>query len=177
MAVVYATSPRGACHNQGPYYMIEVGNALDELGVRFMRPREIENKARNVARHQDWTTVLNSLVMCIFGVAPPQDVLQLTRAAIGWTGDLDDLIRVGERGWNLKRAINCRLGLTPASCRLPAEFGHALAEGGAAGYVPDFDTLLAEYNQVRGWDPSTGKPWAETLRRLGLERAAKDLWG
>jgi len=177
MALVYATSPRGACHNQGQYTEIEAGMTIDELGIEFMPPRQIEGKARNVARHQDWTTVLNSLVMCIFAVVPPAEVLRMTQAAIGWEGSLEDFVRVGERGWNLKRAINCRLGLTPATCRLPVEFSRPLPDGGAAGYVPDLDTLLSEYNQVRGWDPSSGKPMPETLRRLGLVEAGIDLWG
>ncbi|MGA2110521.1 MAG: aldehyde ferredoxin oxidoreductase family protein [Anaerolineales bacterium] len=177
MALVYSTSPRGACHNQGQYTDVEVGNTVEELGIEFLSPRQIEGKAKNVARHQDWTTVLNSLVMCIFAIVPPGQVLQLTRAATGWEGNLDDFMRAGERGWNLKRAINCRLGLTPTTCRLPVEFSRPLPDGGAAGYVPDFDQLVSDYNEVRGWDPSTGKPLADTLRRLGLAEAAADLWG
>ncbi|MGD0575533.1 MAG: aldehyde ferredoxin oxidoreductase family protein [Anaerolineales bacterium] len=177
MALVYATSPRGACHNQGPYYLMETGNALEEVGVQFMEPRQIEGKARNVARHQDWVTVLNSLVMCIFGVIPPHEVQELVHAAIGWSGDLEDLIRAGERAWNLKRAINCRLGLTRANDRLPKEFAHALTEGGAAGFVPDFDQLLTDYYRVRGWDERTGKPLPETLQRLGLPDVSVGLWG
>jgi aldehyde:ferredoxin oxidoreductase len=177
MALVYATSPRGACHNQGQYTLMELGGTVDELGIEFMVPRQIEGKARNVARHQDWTTLLNSLVMCLFAIVPPDEVLRLTRAAIGWQGTLDDFVRVGERGWSLKRAINCRLGLNPATSRLPAEFARPLPDGGAAGFVPDLDQLLSDYFQVRGWDPSTGKPLPGTLRRLGLVQAAADLWG
>jgi aldehyde:ferredoxin oxidoreductase len=142
-----------------------------------MSPRQIEGKARNVARHQDWTTLLNSLVMCIFGILPPDEILRLTQAAIGWEGTLDDFVRVGERGWNLKWAINCRLGSSPATGRLPAEFFRPLPDGGAAGFVPEFDRMLSDYFQVRGWDSSTGKPLPETLRRLGLAQAAADLWG
>jgi aldehyde:ferredoxin oxidoreductase len=37
------------------------------------------------------------------------------------------------------------------------------------------DLMLDEYYAERGWDPATGRPTPETLRRLELGSAVKDL--
>jgi len=39
--------------------------------------------------------------------------------------------------------------------------------------VVPLDKMLDEYYRLRGWDVETGIPLPETLRRLGLEDAAK----
>ena len=57
-------------------------------------------KAANVARHQDWRTIYNSLVMCIFANVSPQTQVDLLNPACGLDWDVDDLMRCGERGWN-----------------------------------------------------------------------------
>ena len=40
-------------------------------------------------------------------------------AATGENWDVDRLMKAGERAWNLKRAINIRLGLTRVTEKLP----------------------------------------------------------
>ena len=55
-----------------------------------------------------------------------------------------------------------KLGLTRANDRLPGLLLKPLAEGGAAGQVPDMPTLLAGAYAEFGWDPDTGRPPAES---------------
>jgi aldehyde:ferredoxin oxidoreductase len=172
MALVYATSPRGACHNQSDYYMVEFGQTDDELGIPLLDKRQEEGKAAHVAVHQDWRSVCNSLVLCIFAAVPVSDVVALFNAATGREWDIAETLRAGRRIWNLKRAFNCRLGLTRANERLPRLLLQPLADGPTEGYVPDLDVMLREYYAVRGWDPETGKPTRETLAGLGLGFAA-----
>ena len=69
----------------------------------------------------------------------------------------------GERAWNLKRAYNCRLGLTRASEKLPRLLLQPLPDGGQAGHVPDMELLLREYYQASGWDLASGWPLPEKL--------------
>ncbi len=78
------------------------------------------------------------------------------------------VLQAGERGWNLKRAINNRLGLTRANDRLPKALLEPYPDGGAAGYVIPFDEMLAAYYAARDWDPQTGFPTREKLNELGL---------
>jgi aldehyde:ferredoxin oxidoreductase len=177
MALVYATSPRGACHNQSDYYFVDMGQAEEDLGMAFLPRQAGEEKAHNVALHQDWRTVFNAIVMCIFGNVPPGEVVALINAGCGLNWEIEDLLLAGERAWNLKRVINNRLGLRRENDRLPKELLKPLADGGAAGYQVPFEAMLKAYYQVRGWDWKTGFPSKEKLRMLGLEFAIEDLWG
>jgi aldehyde:ferredoxin oxidoreductase len=177
MALVYATSPRGACHNQSDYFLVDWGQTNEILGIRFFPRHAGAEKAANVARHQDWRTVYNSLVMCIFANVSPETQVELINAACGYEWDVDEMLRCGERGWNLKRAINTRLGLTRANDKLPKTLLEPYNEGGAEGYVIPFEEMLEAYYAARGWDPETGRPTREKLESLDLADVAKDLWG
>lgn len=177
MALVYATSPRGACHNQSDYFMVDWGNINEEAGIGYYGRHDGQEKAANVARHQDWRTVYNSLVMCIFANVSPQTQVDLINAACGLHWDVNEMMRAGERGWNLKRAINNRLGLTRKNDKLPKALLEPYQEGGAAGYVIPFDEMIRAYYAARGWDLGTGRPMRKKLRALGLNDIAKDLWG
>jgi len=35
MALVYATSPRGACHNKSDYFFVDWGHTNEELGIGY----------------------------------------------------------------------------------------------------------------------------------------------
>jgi aldehyde:ferredoxin oxidoreductase len=176
MALVYATSPRGACHNQSEYFFVDLGQADPSLGLEFYERQGGAEKAANVARHQDWQTVFNSLVMCIFANVPVETIVGLINAACGLDWDVENLFRAGERAWNLKRAINNRMGLTRANDKLPKALLEPYPDGGSAGFVPDFAAMLEAYYVARGWDPETGRPKKEKLRELGLNEIVKDLW-
>ena len=172
-ALAYLTSPRGACHNQSDFFTVEMGGAMDEIGIAMTDRFTDAGKAAIVARHQHWRTVCNSLVMCFFAVVPPQTVLELTNAALGFDWSLEKLLLAGERAWNLKRMINLRLGLTPANEKLPKLLLEPLPDGGQEGHVPDVDLLLDEYYAASGWDRQTGWPRSEKIAELGLEFARK----
>ncbi|UCD98994.1 MAG: aldehyde ferredoxin oxidoreductase family protein [Chloroflexota bacterium] len=174
MSLVYATSPRGACHNQSDYYLVEVGQVYNSLGMTYYPPRAGAEKVMNVARHQDWRTVFNSLVMCFFANVPPEMVVELINVCTGSEISLADMILTGERGWNLKRVINHRLGLRRGDDRLPKGFMIPY-EDDPSGYVPDFTRMLEAYYNIRDWDKRTGFPKNEKLAALNLDWAIKDL--
>jgi aldehyde:ferredoxin oxidoreductase len=171
-ALVYVTSPRGACHNQSDYFTIEMGGSMDRLDIPMTDRLEDGGKAAYVARHQDWRTVCNSLVMCTFATANLDTTVDLLSAATGHNWTLDEMMLAGERAWNLKRAYNIRLGLTRATEKLPKLLLEPLPEGGQAGHVPDMELMLQEYYAARGWDEATGAPTQQKLAQLGLEFAA-----
>jgi aldehyde:ferredoxin oxidoreductase len=168
MALVYASSPRGACHNQSDYFMVEIGQTVEEIGIGLFGRQDGAVKAANVAKHQDWRTVGNALVLCQFANVPPQTVAELVNAAIGADYDLAGLMAAGERGWQLKRLLNLKLGLTPSDDRLPRHLLQPLGDGGAVGYVPPFSDMLRAYYEVRTWDPNTGWPSEGKLSSLGI---------
>jgi aldehyde:ferredoxin oxidoreductase len=178
MAIVYVTSPRGACHNQSDFFLAEVGASQEDIGIPVLNPPTPDDgKARLVALHQDYRSVTNSLGICIFARVPASRQLEMYNAATGKDWDIDTLMRAGARIWNLKRVLNHCLGLTRANDRLPKLLLEPLPTGLSAGQALDFQRLMQDYYAVRGWDPVTGRPLRPTLERLGLAFAADALDG
>jgi aldehyde:ferredoxin oxidoreductase len=153
-----------------------MGQADSSLGLEFYDRHAGAEKAANVARHQNWQTVFNALVMCIFANIPAETVVALINTACGMDCSVEDVFCAGERAWNLKRVINNRLGLNRANDKLPKVFLEPYQDGGSAGYVPPFIEMLEAYYTARGWDLKTGKPTAKKLAKLGLEWVAQDIW-
>jgi aldehyde:ferredoxin oxidoreductase len=176
MALVYSTSPRGGCHNQGDYFQVDIGQADEQLGMKMFSRQAGAEKAGNVIIHQHYRTVSNALVLCFFGNVQPCALVELINAGcgLGWT--VDDMLMAGERAWNLKRAINNRLGITREDDQLPKRFLEPLPDGGAEGHQIDFEPMLREYYRVRDWDWDSGKPSRDKLHELGLSFAVEDLW-
>jgi aldehyde:ferredoxin oxidoreductase len=169
MALTYATSPRPGCHMQGDMYMLDSGDELPEWGMTAgARDEQSAEKARMTALRQDWRCVTNALIQCHLVHPPLELVLTMLNTAAGWDMDAGELQRCGERIFHLKRLLNLRWGLTPAHDRLPKLLLQPLAEGGAAGVVPDMDVLLPAYYAARGWDPRTGGPTPAKRAELGL---------
>ncbi len=178
MAVAYATSPIGGSHNQSDYFLVETGRAMDDLGMPTLDRFESAGKAQYVAMHQDWRTFNNALVLCYFPNPPVKDFCDMVSAATGYSVTLDNVLQYGERMWNLKRAINLKLGYDARrSEKLPELLLQPLADGGTEGHVPDFELMLKEYYVHRDWDWATGKPSREKLIALGMEEIARDVWG
>jgi len=176
MALSYATSPRGACHNQSDYFFVDFGHTYETIGITYYERHAQAEKAANVAKHQDWRTFFNSAIICIFANVDPQMQTDLINAACGYEWTLEEMMNSGARGWNIKRAINNRMGLTAKNDKLPKALLAPLLEGGTEGFVPEIREMLIAYYEARGWDAETGKPSKEKLVELGLEDIANDLW-
>jgi aldehyde:ferredoxin oxidoreductase len=169
MAVVYATSPRGACHNQSDYYMVDAWSLTEEgLGIEKFGRQVGPEKAKNIALHQNWRTVSNSLVVCILPSPPVETLQELLTQVTGMKLNKKSLMKIGERGWNLKRLINLRLGLTMKAEKLPDLLLKPLEEGAAANYALPFVEMMEAYYSARSWDKETGFPKSEKLEELGL---------
>ena len=167
LALVYATSPRGACHNQSDFFFVEIGQVDPALGMEMHGRFEGAIKSPNVAHHQNWRTASNALVMCLFANVAPETIAALTSAATGIRYTVDDLLTCGERGFNLKRVINHRLGLKRENDSLPKAFRKPYFDS-EDGFTPDFEPMLQAYYVVRGWDTLTGRPTIEKLDSLSL---------
>jgi len=100
---------------------------------------------------------------------PGEDVTAMVSESLGHSvGGPEDMLKVGERIWNLERLFNNAAGLTRADDSLPPRItSEPLTEGPSKGHVVDLPPMLDEYYQLRGWD-NQGRPTAEKLRELGL---------
>ncbi len=178
MAANYATANRGACHMESASYWQGYGVKIPDLYYEPHEDRLASKEAGRMAkRYQDYLGLYNALGLCRFIVKArtgPGQIAELVRKALGWDWDIEEVFRTGERIFNLKRLINVRLGITPAEDKLPYRLAHEpRPDGSAAGNLPDMEQILAEYYEARGWDPVTGAPTPETLKRLNLDEVIK----
>ncbi len=176
MALNYATSPRGACHMQGDMYAVDMGLNIPEVGIVPGDRFKARGKALVVARIQDWRSLYGSIIMCNFCNPTAPVLAELLSAATGQQADAEGWRQTGERIFNLKRAINNRLGLRRGNDRLPQAL-FVPKRDGTGGRTPKMDQMLKEYYACREWDWQTGRPKREKLVSLGLADIAKDLWG
>jgi aldehyde:ferredoxin oxidoreductase len=178
LAISYATGPRGACHLKGDYYNVDIGGALPVIEYNIMQTDRVTSvgKAENAAKYQNLKDLFDALTLCKYARFTPTQICQLLNATTGWEITPDDLLTIGERSINIKRAISNKLGLTREEDKLPKICLEPLDEGSTSGSVPDMDLMLKEYYQFRKWDWETGKPSREKLIELGLNKEAEDLY-
>ena len=164
--LLFATSNRGACHMRGNMLGLEV-LGLPKLIDRF----QIQGKSSFVILHQNSAAAVDSLVVCKFtnmGVAEEYFARALS-AVTGIHYATGELIRAGERIWNLERLYNLREGFTRADDTLPPRLlNEPVKDGPSKGWVSKLEPMLQEYYRVRGWD-ARGVPKPNKLKELGLE--------
>jgi len=82
------------------------------------------------------------------------------------------LLGCGERVYNVEKLFNLREGFGRESDYPPLRFfEEPLSDGPGKGTRlsrPDYDRILNEYYESRGWDKETGVPSPEKLRSLDL---------
>jgi aldehyde:ferredoxin oxidoreductase len=166
MGLQYATSNRGACHVRGYMVFPEILSVPQKID-----PFETEEKAGWVKTFQDLTAVVDSSGLCLFNVFAfgGPEILEYLKAATGVEMSLDELMKAGERIWNLEKVFNLKAGITGKDDRLPDRLvKEPMPSGPAKGKVVELDKMLPEYYQLRGWDKE-GVPTKEKLKELGLE--------
>jgi aldehyde:ferredoxin oxidoreductase len=165
MGLTYATSNRGACHLRSYTVSSEI------LGIpEKTDPLVTEGKAGLVKAFQDATAAVDSSGLCLFSTFAwsLDDFHPQLDAACEGDWDLNRLVEIGERIWNMERQFNLAAGFTGKDDTLPQRLlKEAAKTGPAKGKVCGLDKMLPEYYQLRGWDES-GVPSPETLQRLGL---------
>ncbi|MEM3871048.1 MAG: aldehyde ferredoxin oxidoreductase family protein [Nitrososphaeria archaeon] len=161
----YATSNRGGCHVTGYTISPEI------LGLPAkIDPLTIEGKAQWVKTFQDFTCVVNSAVNCLFttfalGAA---DYANLLSAVTGWTFTEDEIMKIGERIYNLERLIMSKFGFTDKDDTLPPRLtSEPMPEGPVKGQIVELEQMKKEYYRLRGW--VNGIPTPEKLKELEIE--------
>ncbi|MCP4388414.1 MAG: aldehyde ferredoxin oxidoreductase, partial [Gammaproteobacteria bacterium] len=158
MALAYATSNRGCCHMRARPLLDDFANVSSE------------GKANLVITTQDLAGAIDSSGTCMFTnvMFPPEQLAEIIDAACEGDWDLERMLTVGERIWNMERQFNLAAGFSKDDDCLPEHTMTEPARAGAAnGQVAELATLLAEYYELRGWDRD-GVPLADTLQRLDL---------
>lgn len=176
----YATSPRGACHCHGYVGGWDGRRGMPEAGVPdeyAQDPHGLSGKGILSKAVQDYCTAIHSSIICLFTTYAlgPTELAQALSAATGFDYTAQDVLKIGERVFNLQRAFNNRFGITRADDNLPVRLMTPIVGGPAEGFVPNLEEQLAEYYEARGWE-ADGRPSQAKLRELGLEFVIGELY-
>jgi aldehyde:ferredoxin oxidoreductase len=153
LGIGYATSNRGACHLRGYIPAAEViANVLGP--TELTDPLEVKGKGELITIFQNVHTMTDCLDICKFSTfAESLDAFAAQLSSVtGVTYTSDDLLKLGERVYNLERYYNNQVGFREGSDYLPERFLKEPATGpGAEGHICELEEMLAEYYETRGW--------------------------
>jgi len=193
------TNPRG---HQGPV-MLTIIPGRSERGLRRYLARigaseeainrifslEGFNVAIDTKYTEDWLYLLNCLGVCrreaITRWYTLDSLSALYKTATGLDVTATDLIRAGERTFNLERVYNVEEGFGIKDDQFPDRMLDETLKHGDQNLPlmdyykqkvltrEDMAQLLRDYYVERDWDPETGRPKEEKLKSLGLSREAR----
>ncbi|MBY6277999.1 aldehyde ferredoxin oxidoreductase family protein, partial [Symbiobacterium thermophilum] len=126
---------------------------------------------RTVNRLLPWTGGPVALLLRLRRMPVHLPGLPLTRALEAVTGmkmDLGRLKLIGERGYNLERLVNTRLGVTAADDDLPGRLKAVEQVPGDPRTKVPLEPMKRQYYRLRGWTRD-GVPTPGLLRRLGVQ--------
>ncbi len=173
VGATYASGNRGASHNEAPAYYIEEGMMIG--GMDFPDkpdPHTPEGKGLTTARMQDLCAVFDALGICKFMLAGGVSIDELRnflKLSTGCDVSHDEMLKIGDRIYTLKRLYNQRLGVSAKDDILPPRIAvDPRGEGFSGSNLPDLKTMLNDLYEYRGWDEQ-GRVKPEKARELGLE--------
>ncbi|MHA1196667.1 MAG: aldehyde ferredoxin oxidoreductase family protein [Promethearchaeota archaeon] len=170
-ALNYMTCCIGASHEKADWFNVGLGTIeFPRLRIKKGTSRfDITKREKGVAALQDIRAIDDSAVNCNFHTPSSFDIfLNYINHATGFNYDKKTILKVGERINNLKRLINCKLGITRNDDKLPKHLTKPLKQGTVAGITLDLVENLKSYYKVRGWDWETGMPTEEKLKQLNI---------
>jgi len=174
-ALGLAIATRGGCHNRSPSYEPDVKGKVD----RF---KAVKGQGKLAMEQEDFAAIFDSLILCKFirGVFKDfyAEASKLYTLTTGIEITAQELKKTGERICNLKKIFNIREGWTRKDDHLPQRvmkdpIPYGVAKG-AFVTEAEFDFLLSDYYEARGWDEH-GIPSKQKLIELELEDLAKDI--
>jgi len=178
MALAFAVAPRGADHLTSCFYALEMGGSFWDF-EDYDRTK-MEGKAVALKAMEDLMTIYDMTGVCKFtrGIMYEEGVRELVNAVTGFDLSNSELMRAGERVYNLSKAFNSREGFSRKDDRLPKRvIEEEIPDGPAKGErisVEEFERELDRYYTVRGWDEE-GIPLKNTLKELDLPETATEV--
>lgn len=182
LAVTYGTANRGMCHIHPLEGMAYDSGKFDFGMIPYGLPDpntldrwDEKGKGRIVKTLQDGLIMPDVLGVCKFfmyaGVTLEQ-YAKLLSSFTGWNLKGKDLVRIGERTNNLQRLFNTREGFSRKDDSIPDRakqrplFGAYQDEDRCI--IKDYEGMLDEYYEARGWNTETGIPTKEKLLELKI---------
>jgi aldehyde:ferredoxin oxidoreductase len=149
MGIAYATSNRGGCH-------LRAYTPASELGLIPLKtdPLAWKGKGELTKIFQDLHAFSDSLDLCKFSAFAQgaDEYAAQYSVMVGVPFTADDVLRTGERIYNLERMYNNLAGMAEGSDKLPERFTKEPSTmPGSEGHVCEIDLMLEEYYTARGW--------------------------
>jgi len=134
---------------------------------------------------EDMMRVKNALGICsiytFMGLIFGEDMANLYSAATGLEMSASDLLKCGERIFNLSKLLNVREGFTREDDKPPEIWFKPMISpegkivlkdyfGSKIFQKEDIERILDDYYKERGWDVKRGIPTREKLVKLGLTK-------
>ncbi len=178
-------TPRGYDHRA--YWTEQFDKITSNTGTLESRPMVVANRGEmspedvvDIATSgKGRMSFVDSLGVCFFATMASMRILsEALSAATGWDFTEEKAEALGLRIVNLARVYNIRQGHTRELDAPSPRYGSTPVDGPFAGktYMPSLDYMLDMYYRKMGWDEKTGKPLPETLERLGLGYAIRDIY-
>lgn len=163
------------------------------LAAKLIQDRQYAKECLIVC---DWVYPILASKATADHVGDPSIESRLYSAVTGNDLDEEGLNRIGERVFNLQRAILLReghrakaddrlpeewhtlplkRGVMDPDCLVPGKGGEVISRIGSVIGRKEFEAMKEEFYDLRGWDPASGLQNRETLERLGLGPVADDL--
>jgi aldehyde:ferredoxin oxidoreductase len=161
---------------------METGNPVHQTEVGLparINPFDGEAVAKGVVGMRGRRHFEDSLGVCIFTTRTRLEHLcRALSAATGWAYGVEDAMRFGRRTAAINRVVALRCGLGPELEHPSFRYGSTPSDGPAKGQAvsEQWERMLEVWYAGVGYDRKTGKPLSATLRALGLDWLAKDLY-
>ncbi|WP_096188525.1 aldehyde ferredoxin oxidoreductase family protein [Evansella halocellulosilytica] len=164
MGLAYATSNRGACHLRGYTVSAEIAGIPEPVDRNT-----VEGKGELLKIFQDLHAFSDSLDLCKFSAFSENADLYAEQysAVVGIELTGDDIMKIGERVYNIERLFNNKAGFLRDEDNLPGRFLKEPATGNSDGEVCHLPEMLEEYYKIRGW--KEGAVTSEKLKELSIE--------
>jgi len=196
MAISQVVNPRGSyivAGNSPAYlpnrkieqfrrYLKKLGVKEDHIG-KICKTKSKINMGRLTKYSEDWYAALSCLGVCfrqpVTQCYTPELAAELYSQATGFELTGPELMKVGERAWNMLKILNVREGFSRKDDTFPEEFFLPLEKEGKTLYLRDYYgnkmnredimSLFDDYYEERGWDIKEGIPTQKKLVELGIE--------
>jgi aldehyde:ferredoxin oxidoreductase len=153
MALAYAVSNRGGCHLRAypvSHEILRKPVATDRFSF--------EGKARVIKIAEDMNAVVDSMTACkfLFFATGLEEYSKVLAAVTGHDHNVQSLLAIGERIWNLERMINVMNGFDESDDDLPQRFFSEEGTSGSMIRIPpverrDFLKARENYYRIRGY--------------------------
>ena len=193
-ALCWATATRGCDHLRGGVLIefpsggkpaIPPEEALERFGSEEVLTPTSYTKAAPANFFQDVYTIADTLEVCKFITAHNghgitlEDMGEMFYAVTGVKMDTSKMRTIANRIFTQERAFLVREGITKKDDFLKGKWVRGpVPNGPFEGHTIEEEKwakMLSEYYKTRGWDPQTGIPTRETLKKLGLQDVYQEL--